>query len=192
MNERKLKMSTIKFICNDTQYENLKTGVWSLILEHYLSSAFPNTNANYEHEGKDVYRERMHQLMLTELCHIEACEDGIIVDFDSTEDAGFSIAKSVYGTEMDYSDQGLTFLLPLFKNIVENFPDICFDADTECIDNWVEAYDHFSYDGNILTQNGIDADKYELVMANMFLSPEEIAEKTGLSFDEVMEIISNN
>ena len=142
-------------------------------------------------EGKEVYRARIDALMLDELCSIADGEDSIAVEFDSTEDAGFAIAERVYGTGMGYSDEGLTCLPPLFKNIAKEFPGICFEADTECIDKWAEAYDHFSFDGNVLTINGIDIEKYELFMENMFLSPEEIAEKTGLSFDDVMEIISN-
>ena len=53
-------------------------------------------------------------------------------------------------------------------------------------------YNHYGYDGVLLTIDGVDAAKYELVMENMFLSPEEIAEKADLPLDAVMEIISNN
>lgn len=185
-------MSIIKFVCTDERKEDIKSGVFDIIREHYLSTAFPNTNAVYENEGKDVYRARLDELMRTELCSIDETEDGIAVEFDSTEDAGSSIAQNVYGTGMGYSDEGLTYLIPLFKSIAEKFPDICFEADTECIDSWVESYDHYSYDGDVLTINGIDVNKYVLVTENMFLSPEEIAEKTGLAIDDVMEIIGDN
>ncbi len=184
-------MSTINFICSDTRKEELKTGVWNIVREHYLSTAFPNSNVKFEYEGKDVYRPRMDQLMQDELCRIDDTDSGITVEFDSTEDAGFSIAASVYGTDMGYSDQGLTYLFPLFKKIAGEFSDVCFEADTECVDKWVEAYNHFAYDGNVLTVDGIDVAKYDLVMANMspFADPEEIAKETGLSVDEVSEII---
>lgn len=184
-------MSEIKFVCTDAQKEELKAGVWELIREHYLSTAFPNSNVEYEREGNDVYQSRMDELMQRELCKIEDTDEGITVEFDSTEDAGYSIATSVYGTDMGYSDQGLTYLPPLFKAIVEKFPAICFEADTECIDNWAEAYNHYEYDGDVLTMDGVDMVKYELVMKHMspFASPEEIAKETGLSIDEVTEII---
>lgn len=184
-------MSVINFVCNDAQKEELKAGVWEIIREHYLSTAFPNSNCEFTYEGKDVYRPRMEELMQSELCHIEETDEGIAVDFDSTEDAGDSIAMSVYGTDMGYSDQGLTYLFPVFKKIAEKFPEICFEADTECIDKWVEAYNHFSYDGNVLTVDGIDVKKYDLVMAHMspFANPEQIAEETGLSAQDVTEII---
>lgn len=184
-------MSVVNFICSDTQKKELKAGVWELIREHYLSTVFPNSNVEYEYEGKDVYRPRMEILMQDELCKIQVSEDGITVEFDSTEDAGFSIAASVYCTGMGYSDQGLTYLFPLFKKIAEEFSNICFEADTECVDKWVETYNHFSYDGNVLTVDGIDVKKYDLVMANMspFAEPEQIASETGLSVDDVIEII---
>lgn len=183
-------MSEIRFVCSDSQKEEVKAGVWELIREHYLSTVFPNSNVQFEYKGKPHYRP-LEKLMESELCKVEETDEGITVDFDSTEDAGDSIAESVYGTDMGYSDQGLTYLFPLFKKIVEKFPDICFAADTECIDKWVEAYNHFEYDGNVLTVDGTDVKKYDLVMANMSFDadPEQIAEATGLSADEVAEII---
>ncbi len=184
-------MSIINFVCSDTKKEDLKNSVWELIREHYLSTVFPNSNCKFTYEGKDVYRPRMEELMQNGLCTIEETGDGITVEFDSTEDAGDSIAESVYGTDMGYSDQGLTYLFPLFKKIAEKFSDICFDADTECIDKWAESYNHFAYDGSVLTVDGIDVKKYDLVMANMSFDPdpEKIAEATGLSPDEVAEIM---
>lgn len=184
-------MSIIKFVCTDAQKEEVRAGVWEIIREHYLSTAFPNSNCKFTYEGKDVYRPRMEELMKSDLCTIEETEDGIAVDFDSTEDAGDSIAESVYGTDMGYSDQGLTYLFPLFKKIAEKFSGICFDADTECVNKWAESYNHFAYDGSVLTVDGIDVKKYDLVMANMSFDPdpEQIAEATGLSAQEVAEIM---
>ncbi len=184
-------MSTISFVCSDLQKEELKAGVWELIREHYLGTVFPNSNVEYKNEGVDVYKERMGELMKAELCTISDSDDGITVEFDSTEDAGHSIAMSVYGTNMGYSDQGLTYLFPLFKKIAEKFSSICFEADTECIDEWAEAYNHFAYDGSVLTVDGVDVEKYDLVMEHMspFADPEEIAKETGLSVDDVTEII---
>lgn len=186
-------MSVINFVCSDTQKKEVKEGIRELIREHYLSTAFPNSNSEYKEEGKDVYRSRMEELMKEELCTVEDTESGITVEFDTTEDAGFSIASAVYGTDMGYSDQGLTYLPPLFRAIVEKFPAICFEADTECVDNWAESYNHYEYDGNVLTMDGVDMAKYELVVKHMspFATPEGIAEETGLSLDEVTEIMEN-
>ncbi len=189
--KEKINMSVINFVCNNEQKEEVKAGVWEIIREHYLSTVFPNSNVEFEYEGKNAYRPRMEELMKSELCRLEDTEDGLTVDFDSTEDAGMSIAASVYGTGMGYSDQGLTYLFPVFKKIAEKFPGICFEADTECIDKWVEAYNHFSYNGSMLTVDGIDVKKYDLVMKHMspFADPEQIAEETGLSVQDVTEII---
>ena len=89
---------------------------------------------------------------------------------------------------MGYSDEGLCYLIPLFEGIVRKFPHIPFEADTECINQWNNSEDHFSYDGEVLAINGIDVEKYKLVTENMSLSPEEISEKTGLPLDEVMDV----
>lgn len=185
-------MSTIRFFCSEDQKEGLKTGVWKIVQDHYLKTAHPNSNADYKDEGIEVYRARMDQLMSAELCKAEDTEDGITVEFDSTEDAGCAIAENVYGTGMGYSDEGLTFLIPLFKGIVKEFPHIRFEADTECYDDWVSAENLYAYDGVTLTMDGIDVAKYELVMENGggFFSPDEIAKKTGLSIDEIEEILS--
>ena len=63
--------------------------------EHYLNLVYPNSNVKYEDEGEKVYSERLDILMKEELCKITDTEDGMCVEFDSTEDAGFSIAGSV-------------------------------------------------------------------------------------------------
>ncbi|MEE0965551.1 MAG: hypothetical protein U0L85_00705 [Bacilli bacterium] len=89
--------------------------------------------------------------MKNELCKIEDTDDGICVEFDSTEDAGNSIASEVYGTGMGYCDLGLTYLKPLFNKIVKTFPNITFEADCECYDNWVSEEYHCSYDGENFT-----------------------------------------
>ena len=66
------------------------------------------------------------------------------------------------------------------------------EADTECYDSWVSEENLYIYDGVTLTMDGIDVVKYELVMENGggFVSPDEIAKKTGLSFEEIEEILS--
>lgn len=184
-------MSTIKFVCPEEQKEALKSGVWELIREHYLSTVFPNSNDIVEYKGKAFYRGPVDELMKADLCTLTDTDDGLVVEFDSTEDAGMSIAQSVFGSFMGYSDQGLTYLFPVFKKIVKQFPDISFEADTECVDKWVEHYFHFSYNGSVLTVEGIDVAKYDLVMENMspFAQPEQLAQTTGLSVDEVLEIL---
>ena len=69
------------------------------------------------------------------------------MEFDSTEDAGFMIASSVYGTGMGYSDEGLTFLKPVFDAFMEQMPDVCFEGECECCDKWVCEEFSCSYDG---------------------------------------------
>ena len=60
-------MSAITFVCNDSQKTILKSGVWEIIKDHYLGTVFPNSNAEYENEGEEVYRARMDTLMQEEL-----------------------------------------------------------------------------------------------------------------------------
>ena len=103
----------------------------------------------YENEGKEVYAARLNELMEKELCKVEETEEGISVEFDSTEDAGFSIADNVYGTNMGYSDNGLTFLKPVFDELMKQMPDVCFEAECECSDSWVCEEYSCSYDGEI-------------------------------------------
>lgn len=145
-------MSIITFTCEQNEKETLKKGVWNIIHQHYFSTVFPNSNAEYEDEGKEVYSERLKELMEDELCKVNETEDGVLFEFDSTEDAGFSIADSVYGTSMGYSDNGLTYIDPIFENIIKEFPNICFEADTECADKWVYECNHYSYDGENLSK----------------------------------------
>lgn len=66
------------------------------------------------------------------------------------------------------------------------------EADTECYDSWVSEENQYIYDGVTLTMDGIDVVKYELVMENGggSVSPDEIAKMTGLSFEEIEEILS--
>lgn len=186
-------MSIINFTCGAAQMETVKSGIWNIIHAHYLGTVFPNSNEEYEDEGRDVYSERLHELMKEELCQIADTEDGFSVTFDSTEDAGYSIAQQVYGTGMGYSDQGLTSLPPMFKEIVKQFPNIHFEADTECYNKWASSENQYTYDGSTLKMDGMDVNHIDLVMKNMDnpFNPniKEIAQKTGLSVDEIEEIL---
>ena len=47
-------MSVIKFVCSDAKKEEVKAGVWELIREHYLSTAFPHTNAQFTYEVAEI------------------------------------------------------------------------------------------------------------------------------------------
>lgn len=140
-------MSVILFHCDSDKKEEVKNKCWEILHEHYYDSVYPNTHVEYENEGDDVYRSRLNELMQAELCKIEYTEDGIRFEFDSTEDAGFSIASGVYGTGMGYSDDGLTFLKPVFDALIKELPDICFEAECECFDKWVSEEYSCSYDG---------------------------------------------
>ena len=151
-------MSTIEFCCTEEQKPSLKSGIHEIIENHYFKSVHPNTKAEYEDEGEAVYRERLKKLVSEKLCVFEDTEDGLSVEFDSTEDAGFFIADEVYHTSMGYSDNGLTYIDPIFVAIVKTFPDICFEADTECSDKWIDEENHYSYDGAMLTKDDEEID----------------------------------
>lgn len=141
-------MSVISFKCLPEKREEVKNVYWNILLEHYLNTVSPNSNVEYNDEGKEVYTARINELMKTELCKVEETEDGIQIEFDSTEDAGYLIATSVYGTNMGYNDNGLTYLKNLFDKLIEQMPDVDFEAYCECYDNWVsEEYDCSYIDG---------------------------------------------
>ena len=152
-------MSIISFKCEKEKKESVKEKVWEILRNHYFTTVSPNTRVKYEYEGDDVYLKRLDELMRDELCKIEDTAEGICVEFDSTEDAGFSIADEVYGTGMGYCDDGLTYLKPMFEKIIKELPDICFEAHCECDDKWVsEEYD-CSYDGeNFFSESDEDED----------------------------------
>ena len=155
-------MSSILFSCTNEQKDALKTGVREILRNHYFSTVRPNTNVEYKDEGKEVYLARLDELMKKgDLCQIEDADTGITVEFDSTEDAGFSIAEEVYHTSMGYSDNGLTWVDPIFEAIVEKFPGICFEADVECSDKWVYEENHYSYDGETLLKDDCPIDEQE-------------------------------
>ena len=144
-------MSVIHFKCASEKRDEVKKQCWDLVHEHYSNTVFPNSNVKYENEGVAVYAARLDDLMTANLCKTEDTDDGINFEFDSTEDAGFTIASGVYGTGMGYSDSGLTFLKPLFEAIVDKLPDVPFTAECECFDNWVSEEYHLEYDGKELS-----------------------------------------
>lgn len=138
-------MSVINFKCYLEQKEEVKNICWDILHKHYMESVSPNTNVDYEDEGEEVYAMRLTELMKNELCKVEDTEDGIQFEFDSTEDAGYSIAENVYGTSMGYSDNGLTYLEPVFDALIKQMPDVDFEAECECYDNWVSEEYSCSY-----------------------------------------------
>ena len=140
-------MSTINFKCSVEEQENVKKLFWNILYEHYMNTVFPNTNIEYKDEGKEIYSNRMKELMEAELYKVEDTEDCVEIEFDSTENAGFLIADHVYKTNMGYNDQGLTFLKPIFDELIKQMPNICFEAQCECYDNWVSEEYSCSYDG---------------------------------------------
>ena len=143
-------MSTITFKCGPERKDEVKTGIWEIIHDHYITTAFPNTNVDYEYEGEEVYADRLDKSMKNGLCKIKETSEGVQVEFDSTENAGFTIASEVYKTGNSYCDMGLPCLEGFFKRIVETFPDICFEADCECSDGCVFEEYHCTYDGKTL------------------------------------------
>lgn len=145
-------MSIITFTCEAAKRDEIKSGVWSIIHQHYLHTAFPNSRVTYENEGEAVYSERLQELMKTSLCQLNDTEDGFSIEFDSTEDAGLQIAWGVYKTGMGYQDQGLTYIDPIFDKIIKQFPDVCFEAAAECDDGWSCEQSKYVYDGTQLTK----------------------------------------
>jgi hypothetical protein len=54
---------------------------------------------------------------------------------------------------MGYSDDGLTFLKPVFDELMKELPDVCFEADCECFDKWTSDEYSCSYDGKTFECN---------------------------------------
>ena len=185
-------MSTITFTCDESQKESIKKGIWSILKNHYFTSAFPNTNVEYENEGDEVYLARLDDLMKDSLCQVEDTGSGISVTFDSTEEAGFSIASEVYGTSMGYSDWGLTNIVPVFEEIFEQFPSVPFDAHAECADSWAELEYDVSSDGITLKINSIEIHVYHKIFELMETGKniETISEETGVPVEQIEELIS--
>lgn len=179
-------MSVIKFVCTEEQKQDIIKGVWDIIKKHYFRAATPNNTIKYEYEGEDVYLGRLDELMQDELCDITDVDDGFSFTFDSTEDAGMSIVEQVYGTNMGYCDDGLTFVHPIFEAIVEKYNGIPFEAHCECYDSWVSMECDFSYDGTILKINDVDYDKYKKFMEKMSFDTnvEALAEEVGLTAEQ--------
>lgn len=140
-------MSVIVFKCVDENKAAIKKKVFDIIHNHYSGTVFPNTKVKYDHEGEEVYSQRLTELMNESLCVFEDVPEGIRVEFDTTEDAGFMIADCVYHTGMGYCDEGLTYLKPLFDEFLEKMPGVCFEGECECSDKWVCDEYHCSYDG---------------------------------------------
>jgi hypothetical protein len=184
-------MTTINFICDENQKSKVKNGVWEIIRKHYFETVTPNSNVEYEDEGEKVYLERLDELMKSTLCKISDNEKGFLFSFDSTDEAGYAIASDVYGTNMGYHDEGLTFVNTIFKDIVKRFNDVVFDAHAECCDEYIDLEFDFSYDGKTLKINSIDIDKYDEIMKMMspFADIEEIAKKTGVSSDIIYSFL---
>mgnify|MGYP004471952791 CR=1 FL=1 len=184
-------MSTITFTCDESQKESIKKGIWSILKNHYFTSAFPNTNVEYENEGDEVYLARLDDLMKDSLCQVEDTGSGISVTFDSTEEAGSSIASEVYGTSMGYSDWGLTNIVPVFEEIFEQFPSVPFDAHAECADSWAELEYDVSSDGITLKINSIEIHVYHKIFELMETGKniETISEETGVPVEQIEELL---
>lgn len=139
-------MSLIVFKCGKDIKEDVLNGFWKILHDHYMSAAFPCTYEEYEDEGDDIYSERMNKLMESELVKVKRTRDGLSIEFDTTEDAGFSITDSVYKTGGGYSDQGLTYVDPIIDEVIRIFPTVCFDAQIVTYDEWGGGRCTFLYD----------------------------------------------
>lgn len=182
-------MSTITFICDTAKKDTVKNGVWNILKNHYYTTVFPESDKKYKNEGKAIYMARMETLMQEELCSVEDTKSGFIFNFDSTENAGNSIVSEVYGVSGGYDDNGLTAIIPVFREIVKQFPFVIFDAFAECNDQWLSQEYDVTYDGKVMKINSIELD----IMLKVFEMIEDedletISEETGLSVEELEEI----
>lgn len=183
-------MSTIKFTCDESQKESIKKGVWSILKNHYFTSAIPNTNVEYEDEGDEVYLVRLDDLMKDRLCQVEDTGSGISVTFDSTEEAGFSIASEVYGTSKGYGDNGLTSIESVFEEIFEQFPSVPFDAHAKCADKWRCVEYDVSSDGLMLKINSVEIQVYHKIfeLTRTGKNIETISKKTGVPVEQIEKL----
>lgn len=149
-------MSTIYFECESEIKETLSKTVFEIIKQHYLSTVKPAPGEAYEREAVEVYDSRLEQLMKEQLCSTSYSEEGVNVEFDSTEDAGFAIAEKVYKTGNGYRDYGLTNVGIIFEEIIQQFKDVHFTADVYVQDKYVDKECTYSYDGNNLTNGSMD------------------------------------
>ena len=184
-------MSIINFTYVEDNKQDVINGVWEIIKEHYFSTAIPSSRTQYEYEGKDIYLERLEELMKSELCEVDDTDDGFYIAFDSTEDAGFAIVRDVYKTGGGYNDNGLTFVNHIFTAIVKKYPDIVFDAECVCIDNWVDMECNFSYDGKTLKINDVEYEKYIKFMDNVdaYTDVEALAEEVGITAEQAYSFL---
>ena len=63
-------MSVITFKCASERKEEVKQKCFEILHNHYSNSVFPNTRVKYEHEGEEVYSERM-KLLMKEYFHFQ-------------------------------------------------------------------------------------------------------------------------
>ena len=178
-------MSVISFICKEEDRDALKEGVRKALRDHYFLTVLPNSNVKYENEGKDVYLARLDELMNNSLCSITDTEDGISVEFDLTEDAGYQITSEVYHTSMGYNDNGLSEINMLFEKIIKAFPKATFESDYVLDDGYSYEESHYSYNGKKLLKNGLDYKLFDQIYEMMYngRSMEQIAKKLGIPLD---------
>ena len=180
-------MGTININCEKDKAELVKKTVFNIIRSHYLDTVYPNSNIEYEDEGKDVYEERMTDLMNRSLFSCEENDEGLVIEFDTTDDAGFFIADEVYHTNMGYNDNGLFSLDDIFKNIVKDLPENRFEADCECESSNYYEQMTFSFDGNDLLKNGIGLEIYQEASDLLYdgVSFEDVSERLNVSIDDL-------
>ena len=185
-------MSVIEFDCHGPEKNDVKNGVWKIIQDHYFQTVFPNSKVRYEDEGKEVYLDRLSGLMKNSLCKAYDKDGGVAIEFDFTEDAGFQITSEVYHTSMGYNDNGLSEVVPVFEKIIELFPGVTFESDIEIDDGENYKQQHYYYDGQELTCNGLNYkiidQLYEMMAEGVDM--DDMAEKLGISFDDLEAFLS--
>ena len=95
-------MSTIYFECKNETKEALAKKVFEIIKDHYFETVEPPVGTSREAENDETYITRLTQLMNDMLYKTSDSDEGIVVEFDTTEDAGFAIAENVYKTSNGY------------------------------------------------------------------------------------------
>ena len=172
-------MSTIYFECKNETKEALAKKVFEIIKDHYFETVEPPVGTSREAENDETYITRLTQLMNDMLYKTSDSDEGIVVEFDTTEDAGFAIAENVYKTSNGYRDYGLLNVGLVLDKIVKEFPDVEFHADVYVQDKNYEEECTYDYDGTYLSKNGLEGGFCECVVCEEEFPEEECVLENG-------------
>lgn len=171
-------MSTIYFECDSEIKNQISKSVFQIVKQHYLNTVAPPPDKTFERESDEVYDSRMEQLMKDQLYRSSDSEEGVTVEFDSTEDAGYAIAENVYKTGNRYRDYGLTNVGVLLEEITHQFENVKFTAEIYIQDKYVDEECTYVYDGEKLS-NGSEDGFCECVVCGGEFPEEECVFENG-------------